>query len=177
MTLYIYRVRWTYPARNSFTDLNLKNSNCTRTPPRPVTPVGPTGHTGRSLPDRPQCLDRSDCSVRPVRPVCANFDCQHRPHHFALACPIIAVFWGRTMSCVWSLSFFPLFPRTDGLDWWNISANGLYSATADYNLCGKKKRAMHYFSTHDDINADIAPFGLYLSLRFLFDTTVWCRSI
>ena len=33
-----------------------------------------TGQTGRSLPDRPQCLDRSDRSVRPVG---VNFSCQH----------------------------------------------------------------------------------------------------
>ena len=80
MTLYIYRVGWTYPARNPiYRSKSMNNPSCTRTPPVPVRPVGPTGQTGRPLPDRPQCLDRSDRSVIPVRPVSANFDCQHVP--------------------------------------------------------------------------------------------------
>ena len=54
----------------------MKNPSCTRTLPGPV---GPTGQIGRSLPDRPQCLDRSDRSVRPVG---ANFSCQHMPPLF-----------------------------------------------------------------------------------------------
>ena len=62
VTLYIYRVGKIYPARN------LKNSNYNRIAPKPVRPVGPTGQTGRSLPDWPQCLDRSDRLV-PILPV------------------------------------------------------------------------------------------------------------
>ena len=78
MTLYIYRVGWTYPARNPvYRSKSIKISSCTRTLPGPVRPVGPTGQTGRPLPDRPQRLDRSDRSVIPVRPVGANFGCQH----------------------------------------------------------------------------------------------------
>ena len=61
MTLYIYRVGWTYPARNPYyRSRSTKNPYLTRTPPRPVRPVGPcqtghnasTGQTARS--------DRSD---------------------------------------------------------------------------------------------------------------------
>ena len=86
MTLYIYRVGWTYPARNPvYRSKSMKNPSCTRTLRGPVRPIGPTGQTGRSLPDRPQCLDRSDRSVRPVG---ANFGCQHMPPYFLvkLAC-------------------------------------------------------------------------------------------
>ena len=37
VTLYIYRVRWTYPTRNLFyISKSTKISNCTRTPLRPV---------------------------------------------------------------------------------------------------------------------------------------------
>ena len=80
VTLYIYRMGWTYPARNpAYRSKFMKNSSCTRTLPGPVRPVGPTGQAGRSLPDRPQCLDRSDRSVRPVD---ANFGCQHMPPLF-----------------------------------------------------------------------------------------------
>ena len=80
MTLYIYRVGWTYHARNPvYKSKFIKNPSCTRTLPVPVRPVGPTGQTGRSLPDRPQCLDRSDRSLRPVG---ANFGCQHMPPLF-----------------------------------------------------------------------------------------------
>ena len=46
MTLYIYRVGKTYPARNPvYRSKSIKNSNCTRTP-RPVRPPGHTGQTG-----------------------------------------------------------------------------------------------------------------------------------
>ena len=66
---------WTCPARNPITrSKSMKNPSCTRTLPGPVRPVGPTGQTGRSLPDRSQYLDRSDRSVRPIG---ANFGCQH----------------------------------------------------------------------------------------------------
>ena len=48
VTLYIYRVGKTYPARNPvYRSKSIKNSKCTRTP-RPVRPVGPTGQTGWS---------------------------------------------------------------------------------------------------------------------------------
>jgi len=71
VTLYIYKVGKTYPARNHvYRSKSIKNSNYSRIPPRPVRP---TGQTGRFLPDWPQCLDQSDCSVGPVS---ANFDRQ-----------------------------------------------------------------------------------------------------
>ena len=67
MTLYIYRVGWTYPARNPITrSKSIKIPSCTRFPLGPVRPVDPTGQTGRLLPDRLQRLtgrvDRSDRS-------------------------------------------------------------------------------------------------------------------
>ena len=41
VTLYIYRVGKTYPARNPvYISKSIKNSNYSRTPPRPVRPVG-----------------------------------------------------------------------------------------------------------------------------------------
>ena len=64
VTLYIYRMGWTYPAKNPvYRSKSIKNPSCTRTLLGPVRPVGPcrTGH-----------------SARPVRPVGANFGCQHR---------------------------------------------------------------------------------------------------
>ena len=77
MTLYIYRVGKTYPARNSvYRSKSIKNSNYSRTPPRPVRP------TGRPLPDWPQYPDGLDRSVGPVRPVDANFGCQHNLTNF-----------------------------------------------------------------------------------------------
>ena len=80
MTLYIYRVEWTYPAKNSITrSKSIKNFSCTRIPLEPVTPVDPTSQTGRLLPDRLQRLTgltarayRSDRSVLSN----ANFDRQ-----------------------------------------------------------------------------------------------------
>ena len=48
MTLYIYRVGWTYPARNPvYRSKSIKISTCTRTLSGPVRPVGPcrTGHS------------------------------------------------------------------------------------------------------------------------------------
>src|SRR6185312_8238693 len=83
VTLYIYRVGKTYPARNLvYRSKSIKISICTRTLSGPVRQVGPTGHTGWPLPDRPQRLDRSDRSVIPVKPVGANFGCQHMPPCF-----------------------------------------------------------------------------------------------
>ena len=41
VTLYIYRVGKTYPARNPvYRSKSIKNPNYSRTPPRPVRPVG-----------------------------------------------------------------------------------------------------------------------------------------
>ena len=82
MTLYIYRVGWTYPARNSIKkSKSIKIPSCTRIPLGPVRPVDPTGQTGRLLPDRVQRLTgqtarayRSDRSVLSN----ANFGRQHR---------------------------------------------------------------------------------------------------
>ena len=97
VTLYIYRVGKTYPARNPvYRSKSMKNPSCTRTLPRPVRPVGPTGQTGRSLPDRPQCLDRSDRSVRPVG---ANFDCQHKSNKVCLSTATLAIKYQRGRSC------------------------------------------------------------------------------
>ena len=73
MTLYIYRVGKTYPARNPvYRSKSIKNSNYSRTP-RPVRPVGPTGQIGRASAGSATAPERSD---RMVRPVDANFDCQ-----------------------------------------------------------------------------------------------------
>src|SRR6185503_8753999 len=78
VTLYIYRVGKTYPARNHvYRSKSIKNSNCTRTPPRPVRPVGPTGQTDRAPAG-------SAWSDRLVRPLDANFGCQHMPPCFFL---------------------------------------------------------------------------------------------
>ena len=74
VTLYIYRVGKTYPARNPvYRSKSIKNSNCTRTPPRPVRPVGPTGQTGWSCQTVYRRLDRSDRLDTPVRPVCSGY--------------------------------------------------------------------------------------------------------
>ena len=41
VTLYIYRVEWTYPAKNPvYISKSMKNSSCTRTLLGPVKPVG-----------------------------------------------------------------------------------------------------------------------------------------
>ena len=64
VTLYIYRMRWTYPARNPiYRSKSIKISSCTRTllgpvrpvgraipaiAPRPVRPLGQIGQTGWS---------------------------------------------------------------------------------------------------------------------------------
>jgi len=71
VTLYIYRVGKTYPARNLvYRSKSIKNSNYSRIPPRPV---GPTGQTGRAPAGSATAPDRPD---RLVRPVDANFGCQ-----------------------------------------------------------------------------------------------------
>ena len=75
VALYIYRMGWTYPAKNPFYRI-YKNPNSTRTPLGPVRPVRPTGQTGRSPVGQATAPDRSDRSGRPVRPVDANFGCQ-----------------------------------------------------------------------------------------------------
>ena len=91
VTLYIYRVGKTYPARNPvYRSKSIKNSNCTRTPPRPVRPVGPTGQTGWSCQTVYRRLDRSDRLDTPVRPVCSGY-CQfwsstYAPLFFGKAC-------------------------------------------------------------------------------------------
>ena len=74
VTLYIYRVGKTYPARNYvYRYKSIKNSDCTRTPHGPVRP------TGRAPARSPTVPDRSDRLVRPVRPVDANFGCKQGP--------------------------------------------------------------------------------------------------
>ena len=78
MTLYIYRVGWTYPEKNPITYLNLQ---------RILVVLGfqvdRSDRSDRSvLPDRLHGPDRSDCSQAPVRPVCStsvNFGRQHKP--------------------------------------------------------------------------------------------------
>ena len=91
VTLYIYRVGKTYPARNPvYRSKSIKNSNCTRTPPRSVRPVGPTGQTGWSCQIVYRRLDRSDRLDTPVRPVCSGY-CQfwsstYAPLFFGKAC-------------------------------------------------------------------------------------------
>ena len=61
VTLYIYGMRWTYPARNPiYISKSIKISSCTRTLLGPVKPVRPTGQTGRAIPAT---------APRPVRPL------------------------------------------------------------------------------------------------------------
>ena len=65
VTLYIYRVGKTYPARNPvYRSKSIKNSNYSRIPPRLVRLVRPTGQTHRS--DRSGSC-RISYSTRPVR--------------------------------------------------------------------------------------------------------------
>ena len=69
VTLYIYRVGKTYPARNPvYRSKSIKNSNCTRTPPRPVRPVGPTDQTGRTYRSDRLVMPNRLQTPRPVRP-------------------------------------------------------------------------------------------------------------
>ena len=83
MTLYIYRVGWTYPTRNSITRAkSIKISICTRIPLGQVRPVEPTGQIGRLLPDRLQRLTGQTArAYRSDRFVLSNvnFD-SHREH-------------------------------------------------------------------------------------------------
>ena len=84
VTLYIYRVGWTYPAKNpDYRSKFMKNPSCTRTPHGPVRPVRPTGRAPARSPTVP---DRSDRLVRPVRPVGANFDCQQHHNNVLPSC-------------------------------------------------------------------------------------------
>ena len=81
VTLYIYRVGKTYPARNPvYRSKSIKNSNYSRIPLRPVRPVGPTGQIGRASAGQATVPDWSD---RLVRPVTTNFGRQH----------MLPVFW------------------------------------------------------------------------------------
>jgi hypothetical protein len=76
VTLYIYRVEKTYPARNSvYRSKYIKNSNCTRTLPIPVRPVGPTGQIGWSCQTIYRRLDRPNRLDTPVRLICSRY-CQ-----------------------------------------------------------------------------------------------------
>ena len=81
MTLYIYRVGWTYPVKNSvYRSKSMKTPSCTWTLPGPVRPVGPCrrGHsasTGQNA--------RSDRSDRLV-PILAVNICS--PIFFGKAC-------------------------------------------------------------------------------------------
>ena len=80
VTLYIYRVGWTYPAKNPvYRSKSIENPNCTRTPLGPVRPVRPTGQTGRSYQIDYSNLYRSDRLEILVRPVPAKFSRQHMP--------------------------------------------------------------------------------------------------
>ena len=82
VTLYIYRVEWTYLVKNPFyRSKSTKKPNSTRTPLGPVRPVGPTGQTGRAPAESATAPYRSD---RLVRPLDANFGCQHMPPCFFL---------------------------------------------------------------------------------------------
>ena len=55
MTLYIYRVGWTCPARNSITrSKSIKISSCARISLVPVRPIDSTGQTDQLLPDQLQ---------------------------------------------------------------------------------------------------------------------------
>ena len=80
MNLYIYRVGWTYPARNPITrSKSIKIPSCTRFPLGPVRPVDPTG---RLLQDRLQRLTGQTArAYRSDRSVLSNdkFGRQHMP--------------------------------------------------------------------------------------------------
>jgi hypothetical protein len=90
VTLYIYRVGRSCPARNPFTTRNsqgLHNSARTRGPA--VKPVRPTGQSGaavagsatRHLTGQTVVEHRSDRWRQPDRP-CAKFGCEHMPPVF-----------------------------------------------------------------------------------------------
>ena len=69
VTLCIYRVGKTYPARNHvYISKSIKNSNYTRTP-RPVWPVGPSGWSCQTVYRRLDRSDRLDTPIRPVLPI------------------------------------------------------------------------------------------------------------
>ena len=70
MNFYIYRVGWTYPAKNPIISAkSIKIPNCTQIP---LGPVRPTGQIGRSCQTGYRCFDRSDRLSAPVRPVCTG---------------------------------------------------------------------------------------------------------
>ena len=74
VTLYIYRVGWTYPTRNPiYRSKSMKISNCIRTLHGPVRPARPTGQTGWSCQTSYRNLDLLDRLGIPVRQVSANF--------------------------------------------------------------------------------------------------------
>ena len=73
MTLYIYRVGWTCPARNPITRFkSMKITSCTRTLLGPVRLVGPTDQTDRLCQTSYGITDRLVWSA-------ANFGRQHAP--------------------------------------------------------------------------------------------------
>ena len=66
VTLYIYRVGWTCPARNSITRFkSMKITSCTRTLLGPVRLVGPTDQTGRSCQTSYGITDRLVVNMHP----------------------------------------------------------------------------------------------------------------
>jgi hypothetical protein len=85
VSLYIYRVERSCPARNPFTTRNSQGLlNSTRTRGRPVRPVRPTGQTGVAVAGSAtrrftgQTVEeyRSNQWRQPDRP-CAKFGCEH----------------------------------------------------------------------------------------------------
>ena len=69
MTLYIYRVGWTYPARNSiYRSKSIKIPSCTRTLLGPVKPVRPVG--------RARLMLHEPRPVRPLRSTGRTGPCQ-----------------------------------------------------------------------------------------------------
>jgi len=80
VTLYIYTVEWTYPAKNSIIrSKSIKIPSYTRIPLGPVRPVDPTGQTGRLLQDRLQRLTGQTArAYRSDRSVLSNANFSHQ---------------------------------------------------------------------------------------------------
>ena len=105
MTLYIYRVGWTYPARNPITrSKSIKIPSCTRIPLGPVRPVDPTGQTGRLLPDRLHRLTGQTArAYRSDRSVLSNANFSRQQYiactavHFVICSTSLSVFSSRSV--------------------------------------------------------------------------------
>ena len=89
VTLYIYRVGWTYPAINLvYISKSIKIPSCTRTLLGSVRPVKPTGQTGRSYQTGYRKTPTGQTAYGHRSDRSANFGRQHMPPCFLakLAC-------------------------------------------------------------------------------------------